>query len=210
VSYLFRADGVDVKHKSPVLEMWLRAVVTRRRLPVGQSKGDIMICIGIDPGLKGAIACVGGEYPEIWDMPILNGHVNVIFLRNLLQGWEEEYHGIDMVYIEQQQAMPGQGVSSTFKTGANYGALLALLTLLAMPFDIVSPGVWKRTMGLTKDKEVSREKAIHLFPDSTLFFQRKKDEGRAEALLLAEYCRRKMAQFGMQASPQAQTIMIEG
>ena len=167
-----------------------------------------MIYVGIDPGLKGAIACVGGEYPEIWDMPVLNGRVNVKFISDLFGGWQEEYHDITMVYIEQQQAMPGQGVSSTFKTGANYGALLAVLTLVGVPFDIIPAGTWKRTMGLTKEKELSREKAIHLFPNSALFFQRKKDEGRAEALLLAEYCRRRMAQFGMHASPQVQEVSL--
>ena len=68
------------------------------------------------------------------------------------------------------------------------GALQALydtptLTLHRSRGTRVRPAIWKRTLGLGKDKEASRLKAIQLFPTADL--RRKKDHGRAEALLLA-------------------------
>ena len=49
----------------------------------------------------------------------------------------------------------------------------------------VIPRVWKGYFGLSSDKEQSRLKAIALFPDCANLFSRKKDEGRAEAALIA-------------------------
>ena len=48
--------------------------------------------------------------------------------------------------------------------------------------------LWKRTMGLDSQKAGSLDKARLLFPTADI--ERKKDHGRAEALLLAEYGRR--------------------
>lgn len=167
-----------------------------------------MICIGIDPGLKGAIGALVDGYPSVYDMPVLNSHIQVRafvgIIDDIRAGWGRDKE--IMVYIEKQQAMPGQGLSSTFKNGANYGSLLTALTLLNVAFDDIPPQTWKKAMGLTKEKELSREKALQLFPLCAHDLQRKKDEGRAEALLLAEYCRRKMAAFGMQVAPQEQEI----
>jgi crossover junction endodeoxyribonuclease RuvC len=54
----------------------------------------------------------------------------------------------------------------------------------------VVPTVWKKAMGLAgKDKEAARLKACGLFPHAGLSL--KKDHNRAEALLLADYLRRR-------------------
>ena len=81
--------------------------------------------------------------------------------------------------------MPGQGVSSTWTTGYGFGVWLGVLAALALPHTRVRPAIWKRAMGLGKDKEQARLRAIQLFPSADL--RRKKDHGRAEALLLAWY-----------------------
>lgn len=156
----------------------------------------MLLYVGIDPGLHGAIA-VAGASPIVHDMPILNSGIAVHALHDLLVDIHENPGEIVKIYIEKQQAMSGQGVSSTFKIGANYGALLATVALMKIPYEIVTPAVWKKAMGLTSDKEVSREKALQLFPACAQDLQRKKDEGRAEALLLAEYGRRRNAQYGI-------------
>jgi len=53
----------------------------------------------------------------------------------------------------------------------------------------VHPAVWKRFFGLSgKDKKASIETAKKLFPSAPLFLA--KHDGRAEALLIAEYARR--------------------
>jgi crossover junction endodeoxyribonuclease RuvC len=89
------------------------------------------------------------------------------------------------VYIEESQPMPGQGTRSMFTTGYGYGLWIGLLTTLQLPYTPIRPGIWKRSMTLGKDKEAARLRAQQLFPSADL--RRKKDHGRAEALLLASY-----------------------
>jgi crossover junction endodeoxyribonuclease RuvC len=88
--------------------------------------------------------------------------------------------------IEKAQAMPKQGVASTFKYGVAYGALCAVTALLEIPAHLVSPRKWKSHFNLDSDKEKSRALAIRLWPGCGLF-ERKKDHGRAESALLARY-----------------------
>jgi len=55
-----------------------------------------------------------------------------------------------------------------------------------IPTTLVSPQKWKRELELSKDKNQSLEMARMLWPDSDKF-KRKKDDGRAEAALIAMY-----------------------
>jgi hypothetical protein len=54
---------------------------------------------------------------------------------------------------------------------------------------LVPPQVWKKRLKIDSDKKVSLALARQLFPNAPL--ARVKDGGRAEALLIAEYMRRK-------------------
>lgn len=92
--------------------------------------------------------------------------------------------------IEKVGSMPKQGVSSTFKFGRSYGEIIGVVAAHKLRMDFVPPGVWKRTFGLSKDKDASRLKAMELFPQLRDRLTRKKDHNRAEALLIAEYARR--------------------
>jgi crossover junction endodeoxyribonuclease RuvC len=87
------------------------------------------------------------------------------------------------VVIEESQAMPRQGVRSMFTTGFGYGLWIGLLTALQIPYTPVRAHIWKKALGLGKDKEQARLRAQQLFPAADL--RRKRDHGRAEALLLA-------------------------
>jgi crossover junction endodeoxyribonuclease RuvC len=60
---------------------------------------------------------------------------------------------------------------------------VGLLAALQIAYTTVRPAIWKRALGLGKDKEAARLRAMQLFPAADL--RRKKDHGRAEALLLA-------------------------
>jgi crossover junction endodeoxyribonuclease RuvC len=84
--------------------------------------------------------------------------------------------------------MPKQGSVSTFTGGVVLGSILAACQRIAIPLELVSAATWKRTMGLDADKAKSLDRARLLFPGADL--ARKRDHGRAEALLLAEYSRR--------------------
>jgi hypothetical protein len=146
------------------------------------------IYIGIDPGMSGAIAVqdelVGKVFTYKLDTTERDIH------DSLLHSFDSE-HGKMFAVIERVNAMPKQGISSTFKFGRSYGFLRGCLISLGIPFEEVSPAVWQRAMGcLSKgDKNVTKAKAQQLFP------QVKVIHATADALLLAEYCRRQRLQL---------------
>jgi crossover junction endodeoxyribonuclease RuvC len=148
--------------------------------------------IGIDPGLSGALAVLdhAGALVAVHDTPVLTLATS--------RGTRQEYDVPGLcalltpyaasqahVILEASQAMPGQGTRSMFTGGVGYGVMLGILAALALPHTRVRPAIWKRALGLGKDKEASRLRAMQLFPAADL--RRKKDHGRAEALLLAWY-----------------------
>jgi crossover junction endodeoxyribonuclease RuvC len=150
--------------------------------------------IGIDPGLGGALAILAadGALKALHDTPVLTlstsrgtrQEYDVPGLVTLLKPYTgSEAH----VLLEESQAMPGQGVRSMWMTGYGYGIWIGLLAALKLPYTTVRPAVWKRALGLSKDKEQARLKAMQLFPSAPL--RHKQDHGRAEALLMAWYGR---------------------
>jgi crossover junction endodeoxyribonuclease RuvC len=98
---------------------------------------------------------------------------------------------LDHIWIERQQAMPKQGVSSTFKLGYAFGQITTTVALSRTRYTMVTPVVWKRAMNLPKDKDAARRMAQQWFPDRASELKRKKDEHKAEALLIALYGRGK-------------------
>jgi len=69
-----------------------------------------------------------------------------------------------------------------------FGVALSLADRLLCPTHLVTPQIWKKSMGLTADKRTSLKMARELWPNAPL--NRQKDNGRAEALLIAEWARR--------------------
>jgi len=138
--------------------------------------------LGIDPGITGAIAALHPDGTILADdIPVAGGEVDVDALVRRVRAFAPR-----LAVIEKAQAMPRQGVASTFKYGTAFGALRAVTTLCEIETHLVSPRKWKTHFGLDADKEKSRALAIRLWP-GTGFFERKKDHGRAEAALLARY-----------------------
>jgi crossover junction endodeoxyribonuclease RuvC len=99
------------------------------------------------------------------------------------------------IAIEHVGAMPGQGLTSTFRFGMGYGIWLGLVAGLGHPYTLVRPQIWKPKMmgGRGRDKSAARLRAIELFPAMADQLARVKDDGRAEALLLCEWLRREGA-----------------
>ncbi|NDC04371.1 MAG: hypothetical protein EBZ81_15760 [Betaproteobacteria bacterium] len=89
--------------------------------------------------------------------------------------------------VEQVNAMPGQGVSSMFSFGQAYGVVLGVLAGLSIPATAVTPAIWKKALKLNSGKDAARAKAAQLWPSHAGEFKRVKDDGRAEAALLAYY-----------------------
>jgi crossover junction endodeoxyribonuclease RuvC len=51
----------------------------------------------------------------------------------------------------------------------------------------VAPAIWKKHFGLSTDKDASRALAGQTFPDQADLWKLKKQDGRAEAALIALY-----------------------
>lgn len=147
--------------------------------------------IGIDPGLEGGFGVIddAGDLVAVGDLPTAGeGSQRRIDAANLAAVFRL-YPGA-VVVIEQVAARPGQGVSSMFRFGQAVGAVAGVVGALGLPVEWVVPGRWKRTFGLGSDKEASRLRAIETWPTSAHLFARKKDHGRAEAVLLAAWLRK--------------------
>jgi crossover junction endodeoxyribonuclease RuvC len=147
----------------------------------------VNLTIGIDPGKHGAIALLdpAGHIIAIEDMPDATGAALGAQLRALIDDFAP--HEIDAAWVEQVHAMPKQGVSSTFTFGMGYGAILGALGALGVPVHHVTPAHWKRTQRVSKDKASSRQRAVELWPSEAGYFARVKDDGRAEAALIARH-----------------------
>ena len=97
-----------------------------------------------------------------------------------------------LAVLENVHSMPKQGVSSSFCFGEGKGMWEGILGAFDIPFDLVSPQRWKKAIMADqgKEKSAARFKAAQLFPSLTSQLSRVKDDGRAEAILMAEYGRR--------------------
>jgi len=150
--------------------------------------------IGIDTGKSGGIALI--HVASGFCTPGTEGTVTIttmslkdaterdvwLFVKEARRGCSTKDFGV----IEKVHSSPQMGVVSSFTFGKSYGFLRGVLTGSGMAFDEVSPQKWQKYMGcLTKgDKNISKAKAQQLFPNVKI------THANADALLLAEYCRR--------------------
>jgi crossover junction endodeoxyribonuclease RuvC len=144
-----------------------------------------VITVGIDPGLRGAVALVdhNGQLIDAWDLPVIGKHITAAELASY-EGWRSEPHRYHAV-IEQVASRPGQSSVATFTFGHGVGTIEATFAVLGVPLTRVTPATWKKHYGLGKDKNDSRRKATELWPTRSALFARAKDDGRAEAALIA-------------------------
>ena len=156
-----------------------------------------MYVIGIDPGLSGGIAVIDRLLPvDVMDTPVLKGKKSKKFydiqgMAGVLREYTDKMFTV-LAVLERQQAMPTQGVSSTFKTGEGYGIWQGLLTGLSIPYITVHPRTWTKKVlqGARGDgKARSILMARQLFPTAELIPPRCRvpKDGRADALCLAYY-----------------------
>jgi crossover junction endodeoxyribonuclease RuvC len=166
-------------------------VLARLSLLVGTVAAVVhmSLTIGIDPGLTGAVAVLSPDgSPElVADLPIIrdaklawvDGSELQSMLMLALRGRQAT------AIIERVSSMPAQGIASAFQFGVGFGSVLSVIQALHLRLELVTPGVWKRSLGLSKDKHASLHKARLLYPTADLRLA--KHDGRAEALLIAHY-----------------------
>ena len=146
--------------------------------------------VGIDPGQSGGIGVI---WDDIEAFPMPGSEQDIVkLIANIRQKAPEI-----VVILEKAQAMPKQGIVSTGKYMESYGFIKGALAAMKIPFQEVRPAVWKREIlsgELDKrDKDTSIRICERIFPQVDLILPRcrKPHDGMAEALLIAEYGRRK-------------------
>jgi hypothetical protein len=146
---------------------------------------DMRCIVGVDPGLSGAVAFFFPSHPHVIsveDTPTVDSRVNGVELTDRLTQMKP-----DACLIELVASRPGQGVASMFRFGQAFGTVIGVVQALHIPIQFVTPTKWKRHFNLSSDKEESRRLAIDLWPENADRFSRKRDDGRAEAALLAKF-----------------------
>jgi len=161
------------------------------------------LIISIDPGRTGAIAAlVDGTAGPVIDMPLLtvgeNQEVDARGIALFIRAAKDLNPGAAVSgVIERVRAMPPKrgadgreerraGPQSSFNFGDHYGKAKAAFELLGIPCLRAEPVSWKRRFGLIgQDKDAARLLAIQRFPAAAHLLQRKKDNERADALLIA-------------------------
>lgn len=109
------------------------------------------ISIGVDPGSStGAIAVIKDGNLHIHCMKRKSEQeIERVFYDVLLdKGFQTQIFGV----IEKVSAMRGQGVTSMFKFGMNYGFLRGCLVANRIPFRDMIPKVWQKEFSMVRKK----------------------------------------------------------
>jgi crossover junction endodeoxyribonuclease RuvC len=147
------------------------------------------VVVGIDPGLSGAIAFVLEDYIAVVDMPTVEVRgkrrvcphgVRAIFR-------EHDTRAIAMVVLEHVQGVQGTGATSAFSFGRSFGLVEGVVAGLELATTLVRPQAWTKALGVSRDKGDHRRMAANLWPSRANLFARVKDDGRADAALLAHW-----------------------
>lgn len=107
-------------------------------------------------------------------------------LWHMLQTWNVTIEP-DLFLIERVNGLPGQSAPAAFTFGYGVGVIVASVRALGWRIEFVEPAKWKREMRAPKDKKASRERASQLLPKYANLWHLAKNDGRAEAAMLALY-----------------------
>ena len=156
-----------------------------------------MNIVGIDPGLSGAACIFHAETSKVLDVIDLpteawgtKRHIDI----KQFSGWLYR-HRADTAALERVNAMPsidgkarGMGAASAFRFGMCFGEIRGALVTMGLSIRDVQPKDWKDLFELNKrEKDEGRQLAARLHPEAAHWLQRKKDQGRGEAILIARW-----------------------
>lgn len=173
-----------------------------------------MIVVGVDPGKGGAIALINEMGASSIPMPVVKAakggrdEYDVVEILSDLRDTVERkgVGGRVVVFLEKGQPLPPKmgGTVANFQRGYARGIFVGILTSLGIPYELVAPRVWQAVMHAGTSGEDLKQRSIvaaqRLFPGVSLLAterSRKPHDGMAEALLIAEWGRRKLAGGGL-------------
>lgn len=189
-----RSDAIEaLEYDYPGIEP-SSAVKAWRRIQEANGK---MIILGCDPGLDGAIAVYRphDDVLQTHSMPTLK--VKAGSNKRVIDDYELA-RLVDaicrdgaptMAVVEMVGPRPSDGAVQGFQFGAGFGVLRGVIAANFIPTHLVTPQSWKRRIGIASgaDKDASRAMASRAFPRSAGLWALKKQDGHAEAALLALY-----------------------
>jgi len=158
--------------------------------------------VGIDPDVSGAIAVLKTAsnitQAEVLDVPFVKVQIGKTMRRrhdarsivDLLKQINAPEGSV--AYVEQAMPFPKDGKQGWYGTGFGYGVWVGVLMASGYKVVPVRAQAWKSAMGISGreyTKDDSRAVAMSLFPDLSPQLKRKKDHGRADALLIAAFGR---------------------
>lgn len=169
---------------------------------------------GIDLGLSGGIAIIKSDrVHSIIDIPVLstvinNKERNVYDVIEIIKIFNE-LQTCNFVFVENVQPInsPNSSKGANFSQGYAKGLFEAMLISLNIKHEFVRVQDWQKHFGIVKpnDKVLAKKwttkgpvyiTAIRLFPDATQHLSTVRGrvlDGRSDALLIAEYGRRKVS-----------------
>ncbi len=166
------------------------------RAPRASFEEEVMLIIGIDPGASGGLAFLFNGGAVAYPAPETDRDFLDTLREGSRRGWKapDAFAAVELVtgYVG-DGGNPG---SAMFKFGTKVGAAHMALTALGIPFELVAPRRWQKGVGVaprgageTKGefKRRLRAQAQRLFPNVKVTL------ATADALLIAEWCRRKRA-----------------
>ncbi|XP_026424483.1 Holliday junction resolvase MOC1, chloroplastic-like [Papaver somniferum] len=156
--------------------------------------------IGVDPDVSGALALLRSDdfgcSVQVFDSPHVRLLVGKTMRRRLdTRSIVQLLRSFDAppgttAYIEQSTPFPTDGKQGWWSGGFGYGIWTGVLVASGFSVVPVSSLMWKNHFelaGSRLSKDDSRKAASTLFPSLSSQLTRKKDHGRAEALLIAAY-----------------------
>ena len=154
--------------------------------------------LGIDTGLKGAVAFKVGDVVDNFLMPTrklerTKEEIDSFMLYHKLIDITQEHDSV-FACIEKVHSMPRQSAQSGFSQGRNYQAVISVLEILRIPFVYCTAQQWKKKVlsGLPwkGNKSCSCVYVENKYPDIKLVEGRRKKphDGIADAVCICEYC----------------------
>jgi hypothetical protein len=152
-----------------------------------------MLTLGFDIGLTGAFAAIDeqGTLVALFDLPVMvwgkTKWIDGVHLLGLIRATKNGHPA--RAFVEQVHAMPriekdgqegksfkGGGVVAAYSKGLTLGSTLVALQFAGVSIELVSPGTWKRALGLIDAKASDTAKKLasersqqsRIFVDCTL------------------------------------------
>lgn len=155
-----------------------------------------MHIVGIDPGASGALVLLEDDHIlDICDMPTVtvkigktnSQQMNISAIVKHLTDWENKFV-IDHIYMERVHFIRGKsGATAATRFIEGFGILRGIIGALRLPLTLVPVHVWKPALRCPAEKPAARARACEIFPVWAGAFDRVKDDGRAEAAMIALY-----------------------